>query len=246
MERAYLSIRATCYASAIRERRATCCIEARRTGVKVSLIGMGGAHLSRQPLDEARRSKLSRALDPGSTFSIMLGLRSRQQREVDGPGLSQAGYRHKAFLMTKLAVDPRSGEVTARRIARSAQDRSYRSRPVSRDSCASTIRIGVLRRTGANRALVAARRPARCAQFGFTVNKDPRVTSTCSSREARRVAFDTVQMPLNVMDATFAASRTWWFRRDPQGIGVSDEVDADGVILKSGAPVTAIDCLHYR
>ena len=40
-----------------------------RTGEKVSLIGMGGAHLSRQPLDEKAAVKLIHAaLDRGINF----------------------------------------------------------------------------------------------------------------------------------------------------------------------------------
>src|SRR4051812_39596115 len=40
-----------------------------RTGEKVSLIGMGGAHLSRKPLDEAKAVKLIHAaIDRGINF----------------------------------------------------------------------------------------------------------------------------------------------------------------------------------
>src|SRR6201999_3655068 len=63
----------------------------------------------------------------------------------------------------------------------------------------------------------------------------------------RGFVFDTVQMPLNVMDAHF---RSFSHMVVPvlaqQNIGVlAMKTMGDGVFLKSGAPITPIECLHY-
>jgi aryl-alcohol dehydrogenase-like predicted oxidoreductase len=59
--------------------------------------------------------------------------------------------------------------------------------------------------------------------------------------------FDTVQMPLNVMDAHFRSfSHLVVPELVKQNIGIlATKTMGDGVFLKSGAPVTPIECLHY-
>jgi hypothetical protein len=59
--------------------------------------------------------------------------------------------------------------------------------------------------------------------------------------------FDTAQMPLNVMDAHFRSfSHLVVPELARQNIGVlAMKTMGDGVFLKSGAPVTPIECLHY-
>jgi hypothetical protein len=59
--------------------------------------------------------------------------------------------------------------------------------------------------------------------------------------------FDTVQMPLNVLDAHYRS-----FAHEVLPVLIAQKIGvlgmksfADGVILKSGAPIRPIDCLHY-
>ena len=75
-----------------------------RTGVKVSAIGLGGAHLSRKPLDEPGAVKLIHAaIDRGINFlDNCWDYGHGNSEKWMGTALAQGGYRKKAFLMTKL------------------------------------------------------------------------------------------------------------------------------------------------
>ena len=100
---------------------------------------------------------------------------------------------------------------------------------------------------GAMEAVLAARKAGKVRFIGFTGHKDPlvhlRMLEVAAQHEFR---FDTVQMPLNVMDAHF---RSFGQKVLPvlvrDGIGVLGMKSmGDGIILKSKT-VTPVECLHY-
>lgn len=92
-----------------------------RTGEKVSLIGMGGAHLSRRPLDERAAPRLIHAaLDRGINFlDNCWNYGHGNSERWMGMALAQGGYRQKAFLMTKL--DGRTREAAQSQLDESLQ-----------------------------------------------------------------------------------------------------------------------------
>src|SRR4030081_3269958 len=100
---------------------------------------------------------------------------------------------------------------------------------------------------GANRALVDARTAGKIRYIGFTGHKDPRIhLYMLEVARDHGFTFDTVQMPLNVMDAHY---RSFTHLVVPelvkQNIGVlGNKSLGNGIILRSGT-VTAIECLHY-
>jgi predicted aldo/keto reductase-like oxidoreductase len=110
----------------------------------------------------------------------------------------------------------------------------------------------VFGRDGAIEALLAARQAGKLRYIGFTGHKDPRIhLSMLSVAERNGFAFDTVQMPLNVMDAHFrsfqhdvvpVASRvgTAILGMKPLGGGVFFRSPP----LRSG-DVNATQCLQY-
>jgi aryl-alcohol dehydrogenase-like predicted oxidoreductase len=101
---------------------------------------------------------------------------------------------------------------------------------------------------GALEALVAAKKAGKVRFIGFTGHKDPRVHLYMLETAKRKgFTFDTVQMPLNVMDAHFRSfSHMVVPQLVKQNIGVlAMKTMGDAVFLKSGAPITAIECLHY-
>ena len=221
-----------------------------RTGEKVSLIGMGGSHLSRKPLDEPGAVKLVHAaLDRGINFlDNCWDYGHGNSERFMGAALAQEGYRHKAFLMTKL--DGRTAEVATSQLDESL--RRLRTDHLDLVQFHEVIRPGdpdrIFAEGGALEALVAARAAGKLRYIGFTGHKDPRIHLYMLEVAKRHgFAFDTVQMPLNVMDAHF---RSFSHAVVPEAIAQDIAVlamksMADGVILKSGAPVTAIECLHY-
>ncbi len=100
-----------CESPTLANARATCCIGSSvGRGERVSLIGLGGAHLSRKPMTEEAAIKLIHAaLDRGINFlDNSWDYGHGNSEKWMGNALAQAGYRQKAFLMTK--IDGRTQE----------------------------------------------------------------------------------------------------------------------------------------
>jgi uncharacterized protein len=221
-----------------------------RTGEKVSVIGMGGAHLGKKPLDEAAAVKLIHAgLDRGINFlDNCWDYNGGNSEKWMGTALAQGGYRNKAFLMTKL--DGRT-----RKAASSQLDESLKRLKTDRIDLVQLHEIirfedpdRIFADDGALAALLDAKKAGKLRFIGFTGHKDPHI-HLYMLEVARKhgFSFDTVQMPLNVMDAHF---RSFAHMVVPeavkQNLGIlAMKTMADGAILKSGAPVSPVECLHY-
>ncbi len=221
-----------------------------RTGEKVSAIGLGGAHIGKAPVDEAMAIRLIQtALDRGINFLDNSWDYNEGKSEMRmGKALAQGGYRQKAFLMTKL--DGRTKEE-----ANAQLDTSLKRLQTDRIDLVQHHEIirfddpdRIFAEGGAMEALVEARRAGKIRYIGFTGHKDPRIHLYMLSMAAERgFHFDTVQMPLNVMDAHFRSfAHLVLPQLVEQQIGVLGmKTFGDGVILKSGAPVQPLECLHY-
>jgi aryl-alcohol dehydrogenase-like predicted oxidoreductase len=220
------------------------------TGEKVSLIGLGGAHLSRKPLTEASAVALIHAaIDRGINFmDNSWDYGHGNSEKWMGTALAQGGYRQKAFLMTK--IDGRTKEA-----ANSQLDESLTRLKTDHIDLVQFHEIlrfddpdRIFTDGGALEALVSARKAGKVRYIGFTGHKDPRVhLYMLDVARQHGFSFDTVQMPLNVMDAHF---RSFSHLVVPvlvrQNIGILGmKTMGDGVFLKSGAPITPIECLHY-
>jgi len=221
-----------------------------RTGERVSAIGMGGAHLARPPLEEADTIRLIHAgINRGITFmDNSWDYNSGRSEERMGKALAEGGYRNKVFLMTK--IDGRTKEEAARQIETSL--RRLRTDRIDLVQHHEIIRYDdpdrVFAADGAMEAFLDAKQAGKLRYIGFTGHKDPRIHLYMLEVAARRgFHFDAVQMPLNVMDAHFRSfAHLVLPQLIGQGIGVLGMKSmGDGVILKSGAPVTAIECLHF-
>ncbi|HMK91540.1 MAG TPA: aldo/keto reductase, partial [Thermoleophilia bacterium] len=100
---------------------------------------------------------------------------------------------------------------------------------------------------GAHEALVEARAAGKLRFIGFTGHKHPSVhLHMLEVAAAHDFVFDTVQMPLNLLDAHY---RSFELRVLPylveHGIGVLGMKSmGDGNLLRSGV-VTPLECLHY-
>src|SRR5437660_6685194 len=100
---------------------------------------------------------------------------------------------------------------------------------------------------GANAALVEARRAGKIRYIGFTGHKDPHVHLHMLRVAAEHgFKFDTVQMPLNVMDAHYRSfARLVLPELVKQNIGVLGmKPMANGILLRSRT-VAPVECLHY-
>ena len=100
---------------------------------------------------------------------------------------------------------------------------------------------------GAHGALIEARQAGKLRYIGFTGHKDPRIhLYMLDVAREHGFTFDTVQMPLNVMDAHYRSFEQLVLPElVKQNIGVLGMKSlANGIILQSNT-VTAIECLHY-
>ncbi len=220
------------------------------TGERVSLIGLGGAHLSRAPLTEASAGKLIHAaLDRGINFlDNSWDYGHGNSEKWMGTALSQGDYRQKAFLMTK--IDGRTEES-----ARSQLDESLtrlKTDHIDLVQFHEVLRFDdpdrIFDEQGAMGALLAAKKAGKLRYIGFTGHKDPRIhLYMLNVAQQHGIVFDSVQMPLNVMDAHFRSfSHLVVPELVKQNIGILGmKTMGDGVFLKSGAPVTPLECLHY-
>jgi aryl-alcohol dehydrogenase-like predicted oxidoreductase len=218
-----------------------------RTGVTVSLVGLGGFHIG-IPKDERDGVRLVRsALDRGITFlDNCWDYNGGRSEERMGKALRD-GYRQRAFLMTK--IDGRTKKAAAEQIEQSLRrlgtdhiDLVQIHEVIRPEDPARCFAAG-----GCIEALVLAQRAGKIRFLGFTGHKDPNIhLAMLREADAHGFAFDTVQMPLNVMDAHY---RSFAHEVLPvlqqKGVGVIGMKSmGSGHILRSKA-VTALECLHY-
>jgi aryl-alcohol dehydrogenase-like predicted oxidoreductase len=219
-----------------------------RTGEQVSAIGLGGWHLALPHVDEALSIRIVRsAIDAGITFLDNSWDYNDGGSEMRMGKALADGYRGKAFLMTK--IDGRS-----RQAATGQLDQSLRR---LRTDCVDLVQHHEVLRfedphrifdeDGAHAALRDAQRAGKLRYIGFTGHKDPRIhVYTLDVAREHGIAFDAVQMPLNVMDAHYRSFEQIVLPRLVQErIGVLGmKPIANGIILKSRT-VSAADCLRY-
>jgi predicted aldo/keto reductase-like oxidoreductase len=219
-----------------------------RTGERVSAIGLGGWHLGFAHLDEQLSIRIIReAIDRGITFLDNSWDYNDGASEIRMGKALADGYRDRAFLMTK--IDGRSRAEATRQL-----DESLRRLGTDRIDLVQHHEIlrfedphRIFDREGANQVLVEARQAGKIRFIGFTGHKDPRIhLYMLEVARAHGFVFDTVQMPLNVMDAHYRSFEHLVLPElVTQNIGVLGMKSlANGVILRSGT-VTALECLHY-
>jgi aryl-alcohol dehydrogenase-like predicted oxidoreductase len=219
-----------------------------RTGERVSVIGLGGSHLGQKSLSDDESVRIIRtAIDRGLNFlDNSWDYNDGVSEKRMGKALRD-GYRDRAFLMTK--IDGRSRKEAARQL-----DESLRRLGVETIDLVQHHEViryedphRIFDDEGANAALVEARAAGKIRYIGFTGHKDPHIhLHTLGVAREHGFAFDTVQMPLNVMDAHYRSFEQLVLPElVKDGIGVLGMKSlGNGTILKSGT-VTATECLHY-
>jgi aryl-alcohol dehydrogenase-like predicted oxidoreductase len=219
-----------------------------RTGVKVSLIGLGGWHLGFKQIDEELSVRMIRtAIDNGINFmDNCWDYNEGASEERMGKAL-QDGYRERVFLMTK--IDGRTKKDAAKQL-----DESLKRLQTDHIDLVQHHEIlryedphRIFAEEGANAALLEARDAGKISFIGFTGHKDPRIhLHMLEVARENGFQFDTVQMPLNVMDAHYRSFEKMVLPElVEQNIGVlAMKTLANGTILESKT-VSAIECLQY-
>ncbi|MBW4025392.1 MAG: aldo/keto reductase [Proteobacteria bacterium] len=221
-----------------------------RSGETVSAIGLGGFHLGKSAVSDAEAIRLIHtAIDRGITFMDNCWDYNKGRSELlMGEALDQGGYRDRVFLMTKM--DGRSKKEAADQIDTSLK--RLRTDRIDLVQHHEILRFDdpdrIFAEGGAMEAFVEAKQAGKLRYIGFTGHKDPRIHLQMLAVAAERgFHFDSVQMPLNVMDAHFRsfAHLVLPYLVD-QGIApLGMKSFADSVLLKSKAPIRPIEYLHY-
>jgi uncharacterized protein len=220
------------------------------TGVEVSAIGLGGSHFGTPELPEQESIRLLHAaVDRGITFmDNCWDYHDGQSEQRMGKALAQGGYRNKVFLMTK--IDGRTKQVAAAQIDESLK--RLQTDHIDLLQHHEVLRFDdpdrIFGEGGAMEAVLDAKKAGKLRFIGFTGHKDPRV-HLYMLEVARKHGFhfDTVQMPLNVLDAHFRSfAQLVVPEAVNEGIGILGMKSlCAGVLLKSKAPVQPVECIHY-
>lgn len=219
------------------------------TGVEVSVIGLGGSHIGKPTLsDDQAIHVIHQAIDHGITFmDNSWDYNNGRSEEVMGKALAQGGYRQKVFLMTK--IDGRTRQAATQQIDQSLQrlktdhlDLLQHHEIIRFDDPDRIFNAG-----GAMEAVLDAKKAGKVRFIGYTGHKDPHIhLYMMEVADKHGFHFDTVQMPINVMDAHYRSFAQLVvpqaMKRNIAVLGM--KCFGGGVILKSGA-VEPMDCLHY-
>ncbi len=222
-----------------------------RTGEQVSLIGMGGFHIGKQKEESESIRLIRTAIDRGITFMDNCWDYNNGVSEMRMGKALQNGYRAKVFLMTK--IDGRTQKAASQQIDESLK--RLQTDHVDLLQFHEILRLEdpdrVFAKGGALEAALAAKQAGKLRFIGFTGHKDPLVhLRMLDVAAAHGFRFDTVQMPVNVMDAHFRS-----FQRDVLPRLAREQIGAlamktfgDPFILdsvKSAGAATPIEMLHY-
>ena len=215
-------------------------------GVSVSALAFGGYHLGMMK-DEAQAIRLLHAaIDAGITFlDNAWEYNQHVSEERMGKALADAKLRDTVFLMTKVCSHGRGADVALRQLEESLRrlrtdhlDLWQIHEVVYDDDPARHYATG-----GAVEALDKAKRDGKVRFVGFTGHKHPAIHREMIERG---YPFDTVQMPLNVLDPNYRSFEKTILplarERNIKVLGM--KAFAEGRMLQAGG-VDADDALRY-
>jgi len=216
------------------------------TGEQVSLLGIGGYHLGRPSEEQAIRI-VRTALDNGMNFLDNCWDYNNGDSEARMGKALRDGYRQKAFLMTK--IDGRDAKTAAKQIDESLG--RLQTDHVDLLQFHEVIRMDDPERIsapgGGMEAAIKGKQAGKLRYIGFTGHKSPEVHKhMLEVADQHHFTFDSVQMPLNVMDAHYDSfGKIVLPMLQQRNIGVLGmKPMGDHIILTSGK-VTAQECLRY-
>ena len=218
-----------------------------RSGERVSVIGLGGWHLGIQSAEQESVRIIRTALDSGINFLDNCWDYNNGDSEIRMGQALREGYRHKAFLMTK--IDGQTKPAAAAQIDESL--RRLQTEHIDLLQFHEVIRMTDPQRifapAGGMEAVLEAKKAGKVRYIGFTGHKNPAMhLNMLETAATHQFHFDAVQMPLNAMDAHFES-----FEKKVLPILVQKEIGVlgmkpmgAGLLLKSNT-VSPVQCLRY-
>jgi uncharacterized protein len=219
-----------------------------RTGEKVSMVGIGGYHLGKPNVGSEESIRIIRtALDEGINFLDNCWDYNKGESEIRMGKALRDGYRQKAFLMTK--IDGRNKATAIKQLNDSLKrlqtDRIdlLQFHEIIRESDPDRI----FATGGALEAVLEIQKAGKVRYIGFTGHKSPEIhLKMLATASAHNFNFDTVQMPLNVMDHHFSSFEAKVLPvLVKQNIGVLGMKPMGDPFILQSKTVSAVECLHY-
>ena len=216
------------------------------TGVDVSILCLGGAHIGSPPEDEGIQI-IHRAIDAGIDFmDNAWEYNGGESERRMGKALAQDGYRDRVFLMTKNCAHDRTAatsmlklEESLRRLQTDHLDLWQIHEVTWPDDPDRIFAPG-----GAGEAMLKAKEQGKVRFIGFTGHKSPAIFKRMLGAG---FPWDTLQMPVSVLDNHFNSFQHEILPiAEAQGIGVIGMKSlAGGHLLKSGTDISAPEAITY-
>jgi predicted aldo/keto reductase-like oxidoreductase len=217
------------------------------TGEKVSVVGLGGYHLGKQADPQESIRIIRTGLDEGINFLDNCWDYNGGESEIRMGSALRDGYRQKAFLMSK--IDGRTKAAAASQISESL--RRLQTDRIDLLQFHEVIRGNdpdrIFAEGGAMEAVHDAQKAGKIRYIGFTGHKSPDIHLKMLATAAKHnFTFDSVQMPLNVMDAHFNS-----FERKVLPVLLKSDIGVLGMkpmgdhFILDSKTATAVECLHY-
>jgi predicted aldo/keto reductase-like oxidoreductase len=217
------------------------------TREKVSLLGLAGPHLGAQPHENESIRIIRTALDNGINVLDACWDGDQEQSEIRMGRALRDGYRRKAFLMAK--IDGRTAEATRRQLDASLQ--RFQTDYVDLLQLREIVRMDdpdrIFAPGGVLEAVLAARQAGKVRYIGFTGQQSPDIhLKMLDLAAANEFTFDTIQMPLNVMDAhSYSFEKRVLPVALQKNMGVLAMRPAGGQATLRSQAVTRVECLRY-
>jgi aryl-alcohol dehydrogenase-like predicted oxidoreductase len=216
-----------------------------RTGLEVSAIGVGGYHLGSASDQSQARRMVDAAIDAGiNFFDNAWEYHDGASEEWLGDALK--GKRDRVVLMTKVCTHGRDKSTAMRMLEESLQ--RLQTDHLDIWQIHEVVYYNdpdlIFKPNGAAEALVQAKKDGKVRFVGFTGHKDPAIHLKMLARD---FPFDTVQMPLNCLDATFRSFEQQVLpevnRRGMAAFGMKS-MGGSGELIRHGV-VTPAEALQY-
>jgi aryl-alcohol dehydrogenase-like predicted oxidoreductase len=218
-----------------------------KTGEKVSVIGLGGFHLGSAAGETEAAQIVRKAVDSGVTFMDNSWDYHEGKSETWMGTALAGGYRQKVFLMSKFDGRTKQKALqqlddTLRRLKTDHLDLWQFHENIRLEDPDRFFSDG-----GAVEAVTEARKAGKTRFIGFTGHKDPVVHLRMLELAAKHgFHFDTVQMPVNIMDYQFRSFTGQVLPKALElGMGVLGmKPIGSGILLKSKT-ISAPECLNF-
>lgn len=211
-----------------------------KTGLKVSIVGLGGWHVGIQKDPEESVRLIQAAIDGGINFLDNSHDYNEGQSEIR-MGKAIQGRREKVILMTKFNSRDRKGalkelEESLRRLGTDHLDIwQFHSMERAEDP------DWIFSKNGAFEAALTAKKEGKARFIGFTGHKHP---DFHLKMLAKPFEWDTIQMPLNILDAHFRS-----FEKNVLPEAVKRNLGIIGMkplaFHEALQVASAVECLHY-